>query len=212
MRRNLFTTQLLTAPLAAPRVAARIVRPVLLVGAGLLVVVALASALYARLSMATTQQPIIIVATATLPVAPISAPAVAAASPALRRTTRAIVAYSAPDQAAVIGAIEPGRAYTPTVAIGDAWLLADVASSGSVYLRIAELYDLAALPRSPLPVEAAPVPAPAVVAAPAPLDQGVLTLPQPTVDHAACCEKPAETAAERRRAFNAIRTAEAVAP
>jgi hypothetical protein len=104
--------------------------------------------------------PIIIVATPALPTAPATpSPALAVAgSGATRTTARAVIAYSMPDPASPIGAVEPGRAYTPTAQIGDAWLVAEVAGSGTVYLQIAELYGLADLPRT-----AEPTPPPIII-------------------------------------------------
>jgi hypothetical protein len=144
-------------------------------------------------AQARAEQPIIIVATPTM-----AGPAVAAAPP---RTglPRAIVAYDAPDGHA-LGAIEAGRAFTPTLRSGLEWLQIDATGSGLVWVRVADLIDgLASLPDV-----ATPIPAPAIVeAAPRPVEQDVLAMPQPTVDHAACCEKPADAAAERRRQFRA---------
>jgi hypothetical protein len=149
-----------------------------------------------------TLPPIIIVATPTM-----AGPAVAAAPPH-SGLPRAVVAYDAPDGRA-LGAIEAGRPYTPTVRSGLEWLQIDAAGSGLVWVRVADLFDgLASLPDI-----ATPIPAPAIVeAAPLLSEQPILVEQQrPTVDHAACCEKPAEAAADRRRAFNAARGTE-VAP
>ena len=117
---------------------------------------ALIGALASVRSAPTSPPAIVILATPTLPARPAPALAVAAAGPLARTTTRAVIAYSAPDPASPIGALEPGRAYTPTAQIGDAWLAADVAGSGAVYLQIAELYGLANLPRTAEPA-AAPI-------------------------------------------------------
>jgi hypothetical protein len=144
-----------------------------------------------------TPPPIIILASPTM-----AGPAVAVSHPR-SGLPRAVVAYDAPDGRA-LGAIDAGRPYTPTVRSGLEWLQIDA------WVRIADLFDgLASLPDV-----ATPIPIPAIVeAAPIPLEQPVLSeQPRPTVDHAACCEKPAEAAADRRRAFNAVRTAEAVQP
>jgi hypothetical protein len=153
-----------------------------------------------------TAPPIIILASPTMP-----GPAIAAA-PSRTGLPRAVVAYDAPDGRA-LGAIDAGRPYTPTVRSGLDWLQIDAAGSGLVWVRIADLFDgLASLPDVATPI---PPAAPAIVeAAPAlAADQPILSeQPQPPVDHAVCCEKPAEAAADRRRAFNQMRTAEAVAP
>jgi hypothetical protein len=151
-----------------------------------------------------TLPPIIILASPTM-----AGPSIAVSQPR-SGLPRAVVAYDAPDGHA-LGAIEAGRAFTPTVRSGLEWLQIDAADSGLVWVRVAELVDgLASLPDVATPVPpAAPV---LVEAAPEPADQPILVeQPRPTVDHAACCEKPAESAADRRRAFNAMRTAEAVA-
>lgn len=107
-----------------------------------------------------TRAAIIIIATPTL-----SGPAIAAAPRS--GLPRAIVAYDQPDGRA-LGAIDAGRAYTPTVRSGLEWLQIEAAGSGLVWVRIEDLIDgLAGLSDV-----ATPIPAPAIVeAAPAVLEQ-----------------------------------------
>jgi hypothetical protein len=142
---------------------------------------------------------IIIVAT---PTAAAAAPPLLAIAAAQTGLPRAVVAYDRPDGAA-LGAIEAGRAYTLTARLGDTWLQADVAQSGQVWIHASDLFgDLASLPDV-----ATPIPAPAVE-----LPQiGIMAAPQPTVDHAACCELYAPERATRREMRDA-RATEAVQP
>lgn len=93
----------------------------------------------------TAPLPIIIVATRG-PEVPLVAPApaqqVAAAVPAGNVTRRAIVVYGSPDLSAAIGAVEPGRAFTPVAHYGSEWMQLDMQGSGLVFVRVADLYDL----------------------------------------------------------------------
>jgi hypothetical protein len=74
--------------------------------------------------------------------APTAAAVVAALPPnALRR---AVVAYDSPINGNVLGAIEQGRIYTVLARYGSEWLQADVAGSGVVWLRSADVLDLPA--------------------------------------------------------------------
>lgn len=114
--------------------------------------------------------PIIIMATPQAIAVPTSAPEIQVAAAATQRLPRAVVAYSEPAPDAAIGAIEPGRAYTPTERLGDGWLLAEVAGSGQVWLRVVDLAGLAGVPdAAPPPIQeqqpAVLVVAPAVVEA-----------------------------------------------
>lgn len=96
-----------------------------------------------------------------------------------RGLRRAVVAYAAPG-GDLIGAIEAGRAYTPTGTFGADWLQIDVTGSGAVWVRASELPGaaVAALPDlqppTPLPT-ATDVPAPVVVYTPP------TPIPPPTV-------------------------------
>lgn len=96
------------------------------------------------------------------------------------RLARAVVAYAAPE-GPVVGALEPGREYTPTGRLDTSWLQLEVAGSGLVWAQAAELEaatemiarlpDLATpTPQPPPTPEPTPTPAPApVVAPPAPI-------------------------------------------
>jgi hypothetical protein len=81
---------------------------------------------------------------------------------------RAVVVYAAPE-GPVVGAIEPGREYTPTGRLDTSWLQLEVAGSGLVWARAAELEAaaemIAALPDLATPT---PQPAPVPVVAPPP--------------------------------------------
>ena len=79
---------------------------------------------------------------------------------------RALVAYDAPD-GRVIGAIDRGHAYQIVARFGQDWLQADVAGSGVVWLRTAEVFDLPA-GLADLQPTAAPPPIVRATDAPAP--------------------------------------------
>ncbi|MEN9935873.1 MAG: hypothetical protein RLZZ387_2452 [Chloroflexota bacterium] len=124
-------------------------------------------------------RPVIVIATPTRAAA-VAQVAPTATAPVL---TRAIVAYDAPG-GAVLGAIEPGRAYTVVARSGAAWLLLDVVGSGAVWARASEVApELADAPDLATPV---PPPAPqiVVVSAPpaedAPVAASVAPAPGPT--------------------------------
>jgi hypothetical protein len=122
--------------------------------------------------------------------APPTRPTVAVTTPTsgLPRLPRAIIAYAAPDGAA-LGAIEPGRAYAVREERPDGWRRLDVAGSGEVWVRGWELDGAPPTPTAtpvatatplpttpPPPLPAAPqapawVPPPAPVAAPAAPEQ-----------------------------------------
>lgn len=95
-----------------------------------------------RLATSGAPGPIIIEATPALPT--VASVAVVQAMPGQLRTTRAVIAYDG--ELHPIGAIEPGRTYTPTAQLDETWLEADVAGSGIVRLKIAELFGVAELP------------------------------------------------------------------
>lgn len=116
--------------------------------------------------------------------APTAAPAAAVSRPA-NTLARAVLAYAAPE-GAVLGALQPGRVYTPTARSGLGWVQLDVTQAGEqanlVWVRAAEVgATLAALPDLTPPTPAPtpqtvyvfvaappPPPAPAAAAAPAP--------------------------------------------
>lgn len=117
-------------------------------------------------------------AAATRPAAAEGAPSAAAPAPAApapaQQLPRAVVAYAAPD-GAVLGSIEPGRPYTPTARLGDAWTRITAAGSGLVWVRASELPAAPGLPDLATPTPPPPPPAtaaPVVVVREAP--------PQPT--------------------------------
>lgn len=101
----------------------------------------------------------------------IAAVTVSATTDARRpRLARAVVAYAAPD-GSVVGALEPGRGYTPIGRLDTDWLQLEVAGSGLVWARVAEVEEatemIAALPDLATPTpEPPPTPAPAPVLAP----------------------------------------------
>jgi hypothetical protein len=118
-------------------------------------------------------QPIIIVATPSLPLPstvtpttpPVARPPVAtpayqvAMSAPLRTGACAVIGYAAPQADAQIGAIEPQRPYTPTGRIDDEWLQAEVAHSGLIWLRVVEVACLTGVPDIATPAVAPPAPA-----------------------------------------------------
>jgi hypothetical protein len=129
-----------------------------------------------------SEQPIIILATPALPSPPTVTPGVpspayqVASSAVLRTGACAVIGYAAPSTDAQIGAIEPERPYTPTERIDDEWLHAQVAHSGTIWLRPIELACLAAVPDIATPVP--PVVPAVLVVAPARVEPRG----QPTVD------------------------------
>jgi hypothetical protein len=145
----------------------------------------------------TPEQPIVILATPMLPSPPTTTPSPAVEVPALQvasasppRLSRAVIAYSAPLADAAIGAIEPGRIYTLTGRLGGEWLQAEVAGSGTVWLRLVDLAGLVGVPdiatpaAAPVvmlaaPVGAEPMAQPTVAPPPTPVLQ-ILTAPAPT--------------------------------
>src|SRR3712207_1706038 len=99
--------------------------PWLLIGLALLTLPLLSAGVQALISsFSGPYQPIIIMATPRLPTPPTTTPTIPSppmATPALQvtstsalRLSRAVIAYSAPLADAAIGAVEPGRIYTPT--------------------------------------------------------------------------------------------------
>lgn len=112
-----------------------------------------------------------------------SAPTVAAGgasapTPASATTTaaaRLLVAFAAPDGAA-LGAIESTREMTATAHAGDGWVQADVAGSGLIWLRASDVPELAGIgpDLAPRPTQPAatqrPIVAPAAPPLPAPTD------------------------------------------
>jgi hypothetical protein len=69
---------------------------------------------------------------------------------------RALIAYAAPQTNAVIGACELGRSSTLTFRLGSDHLQAEVVGSGLIWLRVAELSGLAAIPGLATATTAAP--------------------------------------------------------
>lgn len=107
-------------------------------------------------------EPIIIIATPQALAVPLIEPAQQiAAAPAGNVTRRAIVVYGAADLASAIGAVEPGRAFTPVAHYGADWMIVDMADSGRVFVRVADLYDL-----PPNLIDLKPAPAPQVIIQP----------------------------------------------
>jgi len=103
--------------------------------------------------------------TPTAPVTPPRAPTAPAATSAPVPTAPPIVAmlpaFAAPD-GAQLGAIEATRAITPTAHYGSAWIQADVAGSGRIWLRASDWPQLAIVGPDLAP---RPTRAPAVVIA-----------------------------------------------
>lgn len=123
-------------------------------------------------------------ATATpAPTAPTALPAFAPAPPAMPTPEATIPAYAAPD-GVVLGQIELSRAMEPVAHYGNAWIQANVADSGLVWLRAADLPgvtltgpDLAPRPAPPVarpaPAQSWSAPVVEVQAAPAPAEEPV---------------------------------------
>jgi hypothetical protein len=105
-------------------------------------------------------------------------------------TVRALVAYDAPDGQA-LGAIEAGRAYQVLASYGAAWLQADVAGSGVVWLRAA---DLLGAPGGLVDLRPTDAPRIVVVSAPAP------AYTPPTPDFQQMSEPPAPPPLSDRQA------------
>lgn len=121
----------------------------------------------------TPQLPIIIVATAQAQ--PVTTPAAVVAAVLPNTLRRAVVAYDAPNGAA-LGAIEQGRAYAVLARWGADWLQADVVGSGVVWLLSADVLDL---PADLADLQPPPAPAVVYVSAPAAPAGAVPTIEQP---------------------------------
>lgn len=145
---------------------------------------------------ATPPLPIIMIATAPAgaPATPPPPDRVAAVLP--HTLARAVVAYDAPD-GRVIGAIDQGHAYRVVARYGADWLQADVAGSGVVWLRAADLFDLP----SDL-ADMQPPPAPTVVYVPGAPQQLAPPAPAPSyqVDSAPPSAPPATLTTDERAA------------
>jgi|SRR6185503_3161858 len=139
-------------------VASRPRRQLALAAAG----VVLVALLVALLATAAPVQPVRPAAT------PLPVPTALPATPTpagLPRLPRALVAFSAP-AGEPIGAIEAGRAYTATAVYGASWVQLDIAGSGRLWVRAADVPEAqtAGLPDLAPPPTPAPVPPPAVPA------------------------------------------------
>lgn len=167
------------APAAAPARPAATSRAQLAGGIVVGVIVLLAGLYVAQRAPSVPAAP---PAAASRPTAAQAAPSAAEAAPAApapaQTLPRAVVAYAAPD-GAVLGSIEPGRAYTPTARLGDAWTRITAAGSGLVWVRAAELPADPALPDLATPT---PPPPPPATAAPRVIvrEVQVPAAPQPT--------------------------------
>lgn len=106
-----------------------------LAGAGVLIILAM----IALATYGTPQQPTALAITSQPTAAPTALPAVPTPTPEPPRT---ISAYAAPD-GAVLGPIELDRMMTPKAHYGSAWIQADVEGSGLVWVRAADVPDLA---------------------------------------------------------------------
>jgi hypothetical protein len=103
--------------------------------------------------------PIIIIATAQPVAVPLVEPVQQIAqAPVGNVTRRAIVVYGAADLATAIGAVEPGRAFTPVAHYGADWMIVDMDGSGRVYVQVSDVYDL-----PPGLADMRPAPAPQVI-------------------------------------------------
>lgn len=134
----------------------------------LLAVVGVLERLAPRATTATATTPTTLpTAAATALPRPTSAPAVS------HRLPRALVAYDAPD-GNTLGAIEPGRVYTPTAQLNTEWIQLEVAGSGLIWVKATDLPEVqmtdlpTVTPEQPTarPATAAPAAAPAEPAAP----------------------------------------------
>jgi hypothetical protein len=160
--------------------------PLLPIGA-ILIAIGLALALAMPPAEATpaAQDAIYIIAT------PAAAPQVAPTQPA--GLPRAVVAYAAPDGVA-LGAVEAGRVYAQLARSGTEWVLLDVAGSGRVWVRSAELAGVAAgLPDMATPVPPPPQPHVVIVEHPAPAP--------PQIVHYSKLSQPVLTQAEQAAAM-----------
>jgi hypothetical protein len=144
-------------PVAAPAVQPQLGRHTHIQTIGALVIIlAMAGlAVYARLPR--TSQPAAPVVVLAPTMAPPSLPTPAPTPLPPNGLPRAIVAYAAPG-GAVLGPIEPGRAYTATARYGMEWVQLDVLDSGQVWTEAGIVdVDLTSLPDLTPPT---PLPAP----------------------------------------------------
>ncbi len=99
--------------------------------------------------------------------APTSVPTISPVTP-----VRLLAAFASPD-GATLGTIEATRPYTVTAHYGDAWIQAQVAGSGLIWLRVVDLPGVALIGPDLAPPTPRPEPVVQPVSAPAPCTQDI---------------------------------------